>query len=52
MSFTEFLNFVKVVKMLYGRDVACNILEKNLHKYYNLDSESLSNLIRGEEWNQ
>lgn len=48
MSFIEFLEFVKVVKMLYGRDIATNILEKNLHKYYNLDSESLNNLIRGE----
>lgn len=48
MSFVEFLDFIKVIKMLYGRDVATNIFEKNLHKYYNLDSESLNNLIRGE----
>lgn len=48
MSFLEFLALVKVFKMIYGRDVAQNILEKNLHKYYNLDSESLSKLMKGE----
>lgn len=49
MSFLEFLQLVKVFKMIYGRDIAQNILEKNLHKYYNLNSESLQKLMRGEE---
>lgn len=48
MNFLEFLQLVKVTKMLYGRDVAINLLEKNLHKYYNLDSEGLNKLVRGE----
>lgn len=43
MSFDEFLNFIKVVKMLYGRQVACEIFEKNYKKYYNLKNASLYN---------
>lgn len=28
MSFDEFLNLVKVLKMLYGREIASKVLEK------------------------
>lgn len=48
MSYLEFLETIKVFKMLYGREVAENILTKNIHKWYNLDSESLNNLIYGD----
>lgn len=44
MKFDEFLSFVKVVKMLYGRDVACKLFETNYRKYYNLSSVSFLNL--------
>ena len=50
MSFNEFLNLVKVIKMLYGREISSKVLEKNLHKYYNLSSESLKKLMKGEEF--
>ena len=48
IPFDEFLQLVKVVKMLYGREPATKLLENNLHKYYNLDSASIRNLIKGE----
>lgn len=44
MSFMEFLEFVKVVKMLYGRDFAEKLFTKNISSYYNISSESLSKL--------
>lgn len=44
MTFQEFLSLVKTIKMLYGRDLATKVFEKNLNSYYNLDSASLFNL--------
>jgi hypothetical protein len=44
MTFLEFLQLVKVVRMLYGRDVAERFFTKNINKYYNLNSESISNI--------
>lgn len=41
MTYDEFLNTCKILKMLYGREVAEKFLTKNIHKYYNLNSESL-----------
>jgi hypothetical protein len=38
----EFLDLIKVVKMLYGRDLAVNLLEKNIKTFYDVDSESLT----------
>lgn len=38
----EFLQLVKVVKMLYGKEQALKLLEKNLNQYYNIDSASLT----------
>lgn len=43
LSFEEFLGFVKVVKMLYGRDVAEKVFTKKMKEWYNVDSESLYN---------
>lgn len=41
MPFNEFLDLVKVLKMLYGSEIAKNFFTKNVNKYYNLDSESI-----------
>lgn len=40
----EFLELVKVVKMLYGREIAEKLFTKNLKVFYNVDSESLIKL--------
>lgn len=40
----EFLELVKVVKMLYGRDIAEKVFTKNISTFYNIDSESLLNV--------
>lgn len=44
--FTEFLDLVKVLKMLYGRQVAEIFFTKNVGSYYDLDSESLSQIVK------
>lgn len=38
LDYTDFLNTVKVVRMLYGRDAAKKYLTDNLGVYYNLDN--------------
>lgn len=45
MTYTEFLNTIKVIKMLYGRDVAEKVFTTNVDKWYNLDSASLLKLV-------
>lgn len=37
MPFAEFLEFVKIIKMLYGKDQARDLFMKNYRKYYNLN---------------
>lgn len=44
VSYQEFLDTVKVLKMLYGRDVAEKFFTKNITEVYNITSESLSKL--------
>lgn len=39
----EFLELVKVVKMLYGRDVAEKLFTKNIETFYNVNSASIIN---------
>lgn len=43
LTIPEFLDFVKVLKMLYGRDVAEKVFTKKLKEWYNYNSESLYN---------
>lgn len=45
ITFVEFLDFIKVCKMLYGRDVAERLFTKGLSQMYNVDSASLSKLF-------
>lgn len=49
MTYTEFLKTIQILKMLYGRDIAEKVFTKNIHRWYNLDSESLINLVKLEE---
>lgn len=37
MPFNEFLNLIKVLKQLYGRDYAQRVFEKNYRLFYNLN---------------
>jgi len=37
MSFSEFLDLVKVLRMLFGRDIADQYFTKNIDLYYNLN---------------
>lgn len=39
----EFLELVKVVKMLYGRDIAEKLFTKNINTFYNVSSASITN---------
>lgn len=41
LSFEEFLSLVKVVKMLYGREVAERLFTKKIKEWYNIDSVSV-----------
>lgn len=43
-TYAEFLDTVKVLKMLYGRDVSEKFFTDNIKSYYDIDSESLSNV--------
>lgn len=48
MPFNEFLNLTKTIKILYGRDYACEFFEKNYKEFYDLndmfmDSRTLKN---------
>lgn len=40
-SFQDAMNLVRVVKMLYGRDVAERLFTKIMNECYNVDSASL-----------
>lgn len=44
MSFDEFLNLVKTVKILYGREVAHSLFQKNYKQFYNLNDVSESGI--------
>ena len=44
MPFVEFLQLVKVVKMLYGREQAVDLFQKNYRKYYNLNEMFVASL--------
>jgi len=48
MLFSEFLDLVKVMKMLYGREIAEKFFTKNVTSFYNLDSESLNQVKKTE----
>lgn len=43
MTYLEFLQTIKVLKMLFGREVAEKVFTKNINSYYNLNSENLLN---------
>lgn len=48
MPFIEFLQLTKTIKLLYGRDYACEFFEKNYKEFYDLndmfmDSGTLKN---------
>lgn len=51
MPFNEFLDLVKVMKMLYGREIAEKFFAKNIQLYYNLDSASISKTKEGQQNN-
>jgi len=44
MQFGDFCDLVKVLKMLYGSDVAKKFFTNNIHLFKVIDSESLNNL--------
>jgi len=48
MTFTEFLSLVKVLKMLYGTQIAEKVFTENIELYYNLDSASLTTALKAE----
>lgn len=45
-SFQDALDFVRVVKMLYGRDVAERLFTKIMKECYNVDSASLLKITK------
>lgn len=45
LTLEEFLHLVKVIKMLYGREIAEKYFTKGLSQIYNIDSASLSKLF-------
>lgn len=52
IDFNEFLDLVKVIKMLYGRDIATRFFENYIKKWYNVNSESMLNPKDNGEWTQ
>lgn len=42
-TLSEAMNFIKVLKMLYGRDVAERVFTSIMKQCYNVDSASLIN---------
>lgn len=40
MTYSEFLDTVKVLKMLYGRDIAEKFFTDNICSWYNVDNAS------------
>lgn len=46
MQFSEFLDLVKVLKMLYGTQIAEKFFTKNISLYYDLDSASLNKITK------
>jgi len=48
MRFDEFLKLTNTLKMLYGRDIAEKFFTKNIHLYYDLNSESIISIKKVE----
>lgn len=48
LNIQEFFDLIKVLKMLYGRDIAEKVFDKHLDQIYTPDNES-SNLIKLEK---
>lgn len=46
LNFDEFLSLVKVLKMLYGREIAEKCFTNGLSQLYNIDSASFSKLFK------
>lgn len=46
MTYSEFLDTTKVLKMLYGREIAEKFFTKNLSSWYNVDSVSILNVSK------
>lgn len=46
MLFTEFLALVKVIRMLYGLQIADEFFKKNIDRYYDLSYDELSKSIK------
>ena len=45
MTYSEFIDTIKVLKMLYGRDLSEKVFTANVGKWYNIDSASLIKLV-------
>lgn len=43
LEYSNFLNTIKVLKMLFGRQIAENFFTNNMHLFYDIDSESIAN---------
>jgi len=41
MTFEEFLNLTKVIRMLYGKEIAVNFFENNIDRFYKLQLKNL-----------
>lgn len=48
-TLTEFLDTVKVIKMLYGRDIAETFFKKNIDNFPGLTYDDLSESINKQE---
>lgn len=46
MKYEEFLNTTKVLRMLYGLEVATIFFERNVVKFYDLNSDDLSDTLK------
>lgn len=44
MTYLEFLQTVKVLKMLYGREIAEKFFTENIIAWYNIDNASFLNV--------
>lgn len=46
MTFLEFLQLTKVIRMLYGKELAVVFFEKSIDKFYGLSKNELNESIK------
>lgn len=49
LSFAIFLDFIKVLRMLYGKQIALDVFDKNIELYYDVNSKCIKQPVKAKD---